>query len=183
NKMVGIGSGTTMRKFSKYLTQDKTYVASSIQAEMFLGKLPTIPVGTCRSLDVYFDSADFYLNTGELIKGGGGSMVQERLLAKLAKRTVIIVQRSKLRESFDDLFVPVEIIKSSFGYISKYLQEQGIAFSLREVNKTTPFLTDNGNLIVDVRYNEDFLRNCEKITGVLGHGYFKRDDNFVIEEI
>lgn len=183
SRLVGIGTGRTMEAFSKCLAPDKIYLATSTQTELFLSGLPMASAACGHSIDVYFDSADHYTADGDLIKGGGGAMTQEKLFVDMARKTVIIVQREKRLGNFSGVFVPVEIIRPSYGYVSEKLKNSRLAFSLRKVDGKTPFVTDLGNLIVDVEYNEAFLETCTQITGVIEHGYFSKRKNIVIEVI
>lgn len=182
-KVVGIGSGKTMELFSRVLGGDRVYVPTSYQAEMFLEGRNTNPCGNHQSLDLYFDGTDYYNARGDLIKGKGGAVALERLLCKMARKTVIIAQKSKFRASFKGLEVPVVILRESYGYFMSKLKEHSIKGCLRKVRNLTPFVTDQGNFIVDVEFDADFLNRCNEITGVVENGYFERASNIVIEEI
>ncbi|KAI4291840.1 ribose 5-phosphate isomerase A [Pancytospora philotis] len=181
--IIGVGTGATMKEFSKYLEPNNSYAATSIQTEIFLTGLPMVSCVSCQHLDVYFDSADYYSPRGCLIKGGGGALTNEKLFMSMADLSVILVQKSKRVRSFEGRLVPVEIIKSSYGYVRKELKKRGIRYKLRTVHSKTPFLTDLGNLIIDVEYNRDFLDNCVNLTGVVEHGFFPGGDKVVIEEL
>ncbi|KAI5150765.1 ribose 5-phosphate isomerase A [Enteropsectra breve] len=236
-KIVGIGTGKTMEKFSTVLTADKTYIPSSTQSELFLAHISKIPLDKFKykslkqksarysesemtgieindneslseskgimelveklnlagagptspmnvnEIDVYFDSTDYYNARGDLIKGGGGAMTQEKLLAAMTKKIVIIAESSKYTANFEGLYVPVEIIKPSFSYFCCQVKSHNLNYKLRKINGALPFITDLGNMIVDVEYNREFLENCKKITGVVEHGFFENKGQIIIEEM
>lgn len=180
---IGIGMGRTMFDFSSILPEDRIYLSASNQTRIFLRSKLQYPLETCDEIDVYFDGADAYDKTGSLIKGGGGSLTLEKLMLKMAKNTVIIVQKSKFVDSFENMTVPVEILKESLGVFMKILKNRNIEGKLRLVNEISPFITDNGNYIVDVDYDREFLEECKNITGVVEHGYFPSSLGYIIEKI
>lgn len=172
-----------MEMFSKVLSEDKVYIATSYQTEMFLSGKLTSSCGNHRLLDLYFDGTDYYNARGDLIKGKGGAVTLERLLCGMARKTVIVAQKSKFRESFEGLEVPVVILRQSYGYFMSKLEDHSITGRLRKVGSMTPFVTDQGNLIVDVDFDAGFLRKCNEIAGVIENGYFECATGIVIEEI
>jgi ribose 5-phosphate isomerase len=180
---IGIGMGRTMLEFSKILPAHPIYYSASNQTEIFLRTQNTASLQTISEIDIYFDSADFYDSFGNLIKGGGGALVHEKLMMKMSKKSIIIVQKHKFVKSFQNIKVPIEILKASYGYFLNILGKNGIKGKLRTVNDLSPFLTDNGNYIIDVEFNEPFIQSCKSITGVIEHGYFPNSLNFKIEEI
>lgn len=182
-KFIGIGMGNTMLDFSNVLPNDKIYLSASNQTRLFLSSKTQQPLENSDSIDVYFDSADAYDLTGNLIKGGGGSLTLEKLMLKMARRSVIIVQQDKLVDSFVNCSVPVEILKECLGVFMKILKTRKINGKLRLVNELSPFITDNGNYIVDVVYNHEFIEECKNITGVIEHGYFPRTLGYTLEII
>lgn len=179
---VGIGTGKTMEEFASYLPSNMTCVPTSTQTVLFLGQRPLCAAISIESMDVYFDSADYYSSSG-LIKGGGGALTQEKLFARMARHTVIIVQQEKYAESFTGLRVPIEILAPSYGYIRRMLRARGLGHSLRMANDVMPLRTDFGNIIIDVEYDDEFLEGCKLITGVVEHGYFEKDEKMSIVEI
>jgi len=183
DNIIGIGTGKTMRQFAKNLPNDKKYVPTSLQAELFLENKPIISSMNCSHIDIYFDSADYYNDRGDLIKGGGGALTQEKLLMGISTKAVIMVQKKKHVSNFEGLMIPLEIIRPSYGYVSALLDTLGFRHELRKVDNSTIFLTDLGNLIIDVEYNKEFLKNCTGITGVVEHGYFENNGKTIIEEI
>lgn len=185
-EVIGIGTGNTVEKFIKHLDRSKTYVASSYQTMIALHKydFKTTPLSLVDSLDLYVDGADYFDNLGNLIKGKGGALTNEKLMCSMSKDVMIIVQDYKFRESFEDCYVPIEIIPQSLNYIKSLLLRTGLPFSLRTGNnKHGPVLTDNGNFIFDVKYNADLLKKIKMVCGVVEHGYFEGNSYNVILEI
>ncbi|KAM0680432.1 hypothetical protein GINT2_001492 [Glugoides intestinalis] len=182
-KTIGIGMGRTMKSLSMFFPQEFTYCPASNQTSLFLSGKSICDPQACDSLDLYLDSADYYDNDGNLIKGGGGSLTAEKLLLTMSKKAIILVQAHKNVQSFNGLSVPIEIIKKSLGFFMKTLKEEKIKGKLRLVNSISPFITDGGNYIVDVKFNYDFLIKCKSIVGVIEHGYFPSTLGFVIEAI
>lgn len=129
--VIGIGTGRTMHDLSQYLAHDKTYICSSTQSMIFLDKFSKSDIMNHSKVDIYFDSADYYDEEGNLVKGGGGAMTQERLLMDMAGNTIIIVQKSKKIINFKNIPIPVEIIKPSLGYIQNVLDDKGLKHQLR----------------------------------------------------
>lgn len=182
-KKVGIGMGSTMLKLSKILPDSFLYFSASNQTELFLKGKIISSVQNFEKIDIYFDSADFYDLDGNLIKGGGGALTNEKLLMKMAKKSIIIVQRNKFVKNFNNLKIPIEILKNSYGYFLDILKNNNIKGTLRLINKLSPFITDNGNYIVDVDFNIEFIKKCKDITGVIEHGYFTKDLSYEIIEL
>lgn len=182
-KIVGIGTGKTMKLFSNTLPDTFTYVPSSYQTLHFLKNKKIENIQNISEIDIYFDSADFYDENNNLIKGYGGALTKEKLLLKMAKTAVIVVESSKFRKTFESLYVPVEIIKDSYGYFTSMLEKYNLKYKVRLSNGLSPFISDNFNFIIDVEYNLDFLKICKNITGVVEHGYFSNSEKYSIEQI
>lgn len=181
--IIGIGTGKTMEEFSVYLPLTKVYIPTSTQSQMLMGANPIGLTMNHKKIDIYFDSADYYNERGDLIKGGGGALTQEKLMCDMAEQTVIIVRKHKFVDKFEKLFVPIEIVKPSYGYIVGILENKGLLYKLRKVNDVIPFVTDLGNIIIDVEFDKHFLTECKTISGVVEHGYFENNGNFMIEEL
>lgn len=182
-RSIGIGMGRTMRNFSKILPDGYAYYPASNQTSIFLREKIVLPLQNTSAVDVYFDSADVYDASGNLIKGGGGAFTLEKLLMKMAKTTVIVVHKEKRLETLKGQTVPVEILKDSRGYFIDILKKYNLKGELRTVNGLSPFLTDNGNYIFDVEFGLEFINICKDISGVIEHGYVPREMYFQLEEL
>ncbi len=125
--------------------------------------------------DICIDGADQVDRKMNLIKGGGGALTREKVVAYASKKFVVIVDENKLVESLS-MPVPIEVLPFAFGYVSKKLEKKGYKCNLRiGSGKLRPIISDNGNFIADVYCNLDDLRrviNDLKIPGVIENGIF-----------
>lgn len=181
--VIGIGSGRTMQMFSKVIADDKTYVSTSLQTDIFLENKKVNFCGNVEKIDVYFDGVDYYNRKGDLIKGFGGAIVLEKLLYSMSDKTVILAQKNKYRESFEGLKVPVVIMKESYGYFMSKIKDCKATGVLRKIRGFSPYVTDQGHVIVDVEFFEEFAERIPLIAGVVEHGYFKSPKKSIIIEI
>lgn len=184
-KVIGVGTGSTVEKYIRELNRDAIYIPSSIRTMLVLAKegfTVSDPL-LYKSIDLYIDGADYFDAKGNLIKGKGGALTTEKLLCSMAKEIFIIVQDYKYRETLEGCFVPIEIIPVCLTKFVSILQERGLRYCLREnYGKIGPVMTDLGNCIVDVEYNEEFLLSCKAICGVIEHGFFEADSFSVMIE-
>lgn len=184
---VGLGAGSTAvlavrglaRKLSRGELHDIKAVACSRQIEeeaMRLG-IPIVELDA-QGLDFTFDGADEVDPNLNLIKGGGGALVREKIVAQMSRREIIIVDESKLSPSLGTHWaLPVEIIP--FGWLSQcaYLESLGARPKLREGREATPFITDQGNYILDCAFGPiadpaSLAARLDSRTGIVGHGLF-----------
>ncbi|CAD25737.1 RIBOSE 5-PHOSPHATE ISOMERASE [Encephalitozoon cuniculi GB-M1] len=183
--VIGIGTGTTVERYIDALHHDATYVPSSIRTALILSEKGfTVSSPLAHGvLDLYIDGADYFDKNGNMIKGGGGALTTEKLLYSMAKETIIIVQSHKYRETFDGCFIPVEAIPTSLLKLISTLEGSGLKYCLRETDgKMGPLITDLGNCIVDVEYDDVFISSCKSICGVVEHGLFESVGNTTIVE-
>ncbi|WUR04736.1 D-Ribose-5-Phosphate Isomerase [Vairimorpha necatrix] len=177
--IVGIGTGRTVESILPYLNPNLQYVSSSHQTTRSLlnYSIHCYPLESIDHLDLYIDGCDYFDKKGNMIKGKGGSLTTEKLMCTMADEVLIIVQNYKYRECFEDCYVPIEILPGSVKYIEKILKKKNVKYELRRgENKFGPVITDLGNFIVDVVFDEKFLNECREICGVVEHGYFAVDD-------
>ncbi|ELQ76236.1 Ribose 5-phosphate isomerase [Trachipleistophora hominis] len=184
-KTIGIGTGNTIKTFISNIKthNEKYFVPSSLQSFFLLkaNNFRTQELQATETVDIYFDSADYFDNDNNLIKGRGGALLNEKLLMSMSKHNVILVDDKKFKSDFDDLFIPLEIIRSSLAHVKDVLRKHDIDFCVREyIGKIGPVITEHGNLIVDVKYDLKFLKSCKNIVGVVEHGLFLNDD-FCVE--
>lgn len=188
-KTVGIGTGATIKRFISTIKghNDILYVPSSLQSLLLLNKkkLSTQQLLLTDSVEIYFDSADYFDEKNNLIKGRGGALLNEKLLMTMSECNLILVDDKKFRPSFEDLLVPIEITKNSLAHFKSILKKEELEHFVREYpNKIGPVITEDGNLIIDVEYNLNFFKSCKNITGVVEHGLFLNEDfNITIERV
>lgn len=177
---IGVGSGSTANYFidelAKIRPRIKGAVASSIKtAERLKGHgIPVVELTSMDELPVYIDGADETTERGALIKGGGGALTREKIVAAVAKKFVCIVDASKLVGVLGKFPLPVEVIPMARSHVAHELVKFGGHPRLRE-----NFRTDNGNLILDVEdlsiLNPTELEaNINNIVGVVTNGLFAR---------
>jgi ribose 5-phosphate isomerase A len=128
-------------------------------------------------IDLAVDGADEVDRVLNLIKGRGGALVREKLVAAAAKRFVVVVDESKLVEQLGEGVLPVEVLPFLWRTTAERLTALGVSLAVRG-GEETPYITDNGNLILDltvegrIKNAGDFGVELKKITGVVEHGLF-----------
>lgn len=184
--LVGLGTGSTVFYFIEKLIQRikeglsiravSSSIASQNQAKE--GGIPLADIDTITSVDLTVDGADEINAEKEMIKGGGGALMREKILANISREMVVIVDESKVVEKLGKRPLPVEILPFARGAIIDKIKKLGFRGTLRGYNKDGPFITDNGNMIYDIHF-ESLLDDPEKdhekllrIPGVLETGLF-----------
>ncbi|TBU02460.1 ribose 5-phosphate isomerase A [Hamiltosporidium magnivora] len=182
-KYIGIGTGRTIEILINHLKnkniENILFIPTSLSTmhTLNLNKFKISQINLYNTVDLYIDGADYYNKDIGLIKGKGGALTMEKLLAKMSTVFVAVIQKEKIKETFDDLYVPIEILPEAFSYIVSILEKEKIIYSLRQgTGKYGPTITENGNLIFDVKYNLEFLKQCKKITGIVEHGLFLKTE-------
>ncbi len=161
---VGLGSGRASAAFIAKLgervqaglkiTGVPTSNASDKQARE-LG-IPLVPLTEDLELDLTVDGADEVAPNLDLVKGWGGALVRERIVAAASKRQIILVGEEKLVQTLGERGrIPVEVIPLAHGYVVRKLKALGLTPTTRPVvGGTEPFFTDNGNLTLDCKLAE-----------------------------
>ena len=178
NTYVGVGSGSTANYFidelAKIKQRIKGAVASSIKTAERLKAhgIPIFELTDVESLPVYIDGADEVTEHGAMIKGGGGALTREKIVAAVAKQFVCIVDQSKLVGVLGDFPLPVEVIPMARSFVAQALVKLGGHPRLRPT-----FITDNGNIILDVEDMRilnpvELERKINNIVGVVTNGLF-----------
>lgn len=156
---VGLGSGSTasfaIRKIGQRVQQGLKIrtVATSHKTENLAREL-SIPVydpAEVDSIDIALDGADEVDTKGNLIKGGGGSLLREKIIAFASKSFHVMVDQSKLVEHLGRVALPVEIVPFGAALTIKHLRALGSDPVIRQSDGKT-FITDNGNVIADCRF-------------------------------
>lgn len=178
NTIVGVGTGSTVNYFIDYLAEIKYRidgaVSSSIVSEQRLKKhgIPVVNLNQVDELPVYIDGADESTSNLHLIKGGGGALTREKIVAAVSRKFVCIIDDSKLVDLLGEFPLPVEVIPMAQSYVAREIVKLGGAPELRQ-----GFTTDNGNIILDV-HNLKILNPPEletrlnAITGTVTNGLF-----------
>ncbi|MEM2036070.1 MAG: ribose 5-phosphate isomerase A, partial [Candidatus Caldarchaeum sp.] len=127
--------------------------------------------------DIYLDSFDQATRKGEMVKGGGGAMLREKILAAASRRRIFVGEGHKIVEKLNRP-VPVEITPFATGFVAEKLKTLGARLSLRVSNeKNGPIISENGNFLGDADFGEiDEPEKVEKILrqipGILENGLF-----------
>ena len=178
--LVGVGSGSTVNCFIDELAGIRHRidgaVASSTATEQRLRarNVPVVDLNGAGELPVYVDGADEALRSLQLIKGGGGALTREKIVAAASRRFICIVDDSKLVDVLGGFPLPVEVIPMARSYVAREIVRLGGQPALRE-----GVVTDNGNVILDV-HNLSVLNPPELeaqlngLAGVVASGLFAR---------
>jgi ribose 5-phosphate isomerase A len=182
---IGLGTGTTvywtMVKLSELVKEGLRFQAmpTSIETEKILVELgiPQLkPALSMKKLDLTIDGADEVSSDVNLIKGGGGALLREKMLASYSSVYITVVDHSKCVSELGQFPLPVEVIKFGWELTNIQIGRLGCAPKLRMVEEV-PFLTDNGNYILDCPF-ETILKPAElavqlnRIPGVAENGLF-----------
>lgn len=184
NSMIGIGTGSTVNHFIDLLAKHNVpiqgTIASSRATELLLRKhhIPVFELNDILrngiKIDVYIDGADEYNDDFEVVKGRGGALTREKIIASASDKFVCIVDSSKkVVGNFN--IIPLEVIPMASEYVSQEIQKLGGTASLRD-----GFVTDNGNIIIDcknlVGEPLELEMTLNNIPGVICNGIFVREN-------
>ncbi|MGC1648987.1 MAG: ribose-5-phosphate isomerase RpiA, partial [Candidatus Sulfotelmatobacter sp.] len=184
-QVVGLGTGSTAAYFIKLLGE-------KVRNGMRVRGIPTsdrsrelaeslgIPLTTldeCQEIAVTVDGADEVDPQLRLIKGGGGAMLREKIVASATKQLVIVADATKQVPVLGKFPLPVEVIKFAQALVAKRITALGAQVSLRKNADGTPFVTDEKNHILDCRFGQiadadTLARQLSEMPGVVEHGLF-----------
>ena len=200
--VLGLGSGSTAALMIKSLGEklkegslrDIVGVTTSFQGEVLATQLgiPLKAFSAVSQIDLAIDGADEVDPVFQLIKGGGACHVQEKLVASLADRFVVVVDSTKIVKKLNlDFRLPVEVLPSAWQLVQKRIKSLGAEASLRMAKKKAgPIVTDQGNLVLDVAFRngiedpEALEKQLNNFPGVLENGLFiNLTDEVLVGEI
>ena len=188
--ILGLGSGSTAALMIKSLADEIHSgklkhirgVATSFQSEVLALELdiPLIDLASVSRIDLAIDGADEVDPAFQLIKGGGACHVREKLVASKAEKLLIVVDESKMVQNLNKAFpLPVEVLPNAWKQVKDMISEMDGCSTLRMATKKAgPVVTDQGNLILDVFFNDgiknpkDIEMSINNIPGVLENGLF-----------
>jgi ribose 5-phosphate isomerase A len=185
--LIGLGTGSTSFEFIKALAliynkngHDIQCIASSLETEL-LAKTKKLPVldqkNWTTEIDVTFDGADAVDEEGTAIKGGGGALLREKILARSSKRFVLMVDERKWKKPWQECLLPVAIIPFGLSATLREIQQLGMKGTLR-MHREAPFLTNDGLYIIDIPLTfalhslARLDRDLKEIPGVVDTGIF-----------
>ena len=182
---IGLGTGSTaywaIEKIGEKVKKENwkiKAIATSIRSEeqaLGLG-IPIVDFSSVRTIDVTIDGADEVDEHLQLIKGGGGALLREKIVATNSQQMIVVADESKWVKTLGRFPLPVEIIHFGWERTFEKLQLLG-CLAKRRMNGTGPYLTDNGNYIVDCAFEEindapALHAAVNEITGVVDNGLF-----------
>jgi len=190
NAIIGLGSGSTVSVFVKALAKhvndnklDIRVIPTSLQIKLEAETLGfKIADETLIPLtDIVFDGADQIDAKFNMIKGGGGALLREKVLIHASKETVILADESKYVDVLNRA-VPIEVLPYARTYVSNRLKKMGAEPNVRSLDKGYPFITENGNLILDTNFgkiNDVAKKEVElkSIAGIMEVGLFSKHAN------
>jgi len=178
--VIGVGTGSTANYFIEALAKIKhqiegTVASSAATAERLKAQgIPVLDLNGVSEISVYIDGADEATHHLHLIKGGGGALTREKIVAAVSQKFICIADDSKLVSVLGKFPLPIEVIPMARSYVARQLVKLGGKPQWRE-----GFVTDNGNVILDV-YHLQILEpvkletELNQITGVVTNGLFAR---------
>jgi ribose 5-phosphate isomerase A len=186
--IMGLGAGSTailaVRGLAKKLASGELTdilgvpCSSVIEAEARRLGIPLTTLEDHPVIDLTFDGADEVDPALNLIKGGGGALLREKIVAQSSRREIIIVDESKLSPALGTHWaVPVEVIPFGWRTQAAYLESLGAQVRLRPGDDGTPFKTDQGNFILDSAFGPignpvSLGAQLDARTGIVAHGLF-----------
>ena len=180
NAVIGVGTGSTVNFFIEELAKNKGLidgaVSSSVATENLLKQhnIPVVPLNSVIELPIYIDGADEATKNKHLIKGGGGALTREKIIAAASEHFVCIIDDTKLVPLLGSFPLPVEVVPMAQSYVAREITKLGGQPELRQ-----NFTTDNGNVILDIHNmkieNPSEIENkLNQITGVVTNGLFAK---------
>lgn len=185
--IIGVGTGSTANYFIDELAKikhkiDGAVASSDATAQRLKGHgIEIHDLNNVSDLPVYVDGADEITKHLHMIKGGGGALTREKIVAAVARKFVCITDQSKLVNVLGDFPLPVEVIPMARSYVAREIALLGGQPALRQ-----DFITDNGNVILDVHGLRimdpvELETTLNQITGVVTNGLFaKRGANVLL---
>lgn len=178
--IVGVGTGSTANYFIEELARIKHKIEGAVASSEATAQrlrshgIEVMDLNSVNELPLYVDGADEVTEHLHMIKGGGGALTREKIVAAVARKFVCVADQSKLVEVLGEFPLPVEVIPMARSYVAREIARLGGQPMLRQ-----GFTTDNGNVILDVRglqiLNPVELETAlNQITGVVTNGLFAR---------
>jgi len=178
DEIIGIGTGSTVNCFIELLKAHKQRIKAAVSSSVASTKklealgIEVIDLNDAVSIPVYVDGADESNHELELIKGGGGALSREKIIAAVADKFVCIADESKYVKTLGEFPLPIEVLPMSRSYVARELVKLGGDPVYRH-----GFITDNGNVILDL-HNLEISQakvlesKINQITGVVTNGLF-----------
>ncbi len=184
-QVVGLGTGSTAAYFIKLLGEQVKSglrirgIPTSVRSRDMAIELgiPLITLDDCQEIDVTVDGADEVDPQLRLIKGGGGAMLREKIVASATKQMIVVADASKQVTRLGKFPLPVEVIRFAQPLVAKRVAKLGAEVQLRRDASGSPYVTDENHHILDCRFGEmrdpdGLARELNGMPGVVEHGLF-----------
>jgi len=184
-QVVGLGTGSTAAYFIKLLGEEVKAglrvrgIPTSIRSRELAVSLgiPVITLDDCQEIDVTVDGADEVDPQLRLIKGGGGALLREKIVASATRQMIVVADASKQVQKLGKFPLPVEVIRFAQALVAKRISALGAEVELRRDAAGNVYLTDENNHILDCRFGEiqdpdRLARELSEMPGVVEHGLF-----------
>ena len=184
-QVVGLGSGSTSAYFIQFLGERVRAglrvrgIPTSVRAQRLAEEcgIPLTTLDQVQTIDVDVDGADEFDPQLRLIKGGGGALLREKIVASVSKKFVVIADSSKRVPILGKFPLPVEVIGFAEPLLTKRIAAQGATVSVRRSPDGTIFKTDEGHHILDCHFGQipdppALARTLSDMPGVVEHGLF-----------
>ena len=178
NEVLGVGTGSTANFFIDALASIKQHIPAAVASSQATAErlkkigIDVVDLNSAGEISVYVDGADEINPYLHMIKGGGGALTREKIVAAVAKKFICIADSSKQVDVLGNFPLPIEVIPMARSYVARELVKLGGSPVYRQ-----GFVTDNGNVILDT-YNLSIVNPVEleltlnKIVGVVTNGLF-----------
>jgi ribose 5-phosphate isomerase A len=183
--VVGLGSGSTAAYFIRALGERVQAglkvkgIATSVRTQELASSLgiPLVTLDQCQQIDVDIDGCDEFDPQLNLIKGGGGALLREKIIASASRQFVVIADSSKQVPVLGRFPLPVEVIPFATAVLASKIEALGATVKLRESPPQVPFVSDEGHHILDCYFGEipdppRLARALSDMPGVVEHGLF-----------
>jgi len=192
-QIVGLGSGSTatfaIRMLGERVREGMKIrgIPSSIASRDLAIELgiPLLTFEDAQQIDVTIDGADEFDPSLNLIKGGGGAMLREKIVASASRQLVIVTDSSKQVPVLGRFPVPVEVITFAEPLVAKRISDLGAKVVQRQNKSDTPYVTDEGHHILDCHFGKisdppSLARTLSEMPGIVEHGLFVQMANIVV---
>ena len=190
--VIGLGSGraatilvNSLAKLIKLKNYNIRGVPTSLQIKLIAEKqgISLVEADQVNHIDVVFDGADQIDSQKYVIKGGGGALLRENILFSMAKKVIVMADKTKFVKNFTKA-VPVEIHPLARNSVIKSIKKLGGDARLRSLDRGYPFFTENGNIILDcdfgtIKNPKVLTQKIKQTTGVLESGIFLKKPDII----
>ncbi len=188
--IVGVGTGSTVDYFIEYLKPLKNKISGTVasslstQEKLEANGIRVLDLNDVSEIPIYIDGADEVNPNFQLIKGGGGALTREKIIASASKKFLCIVDNSKIVDVLGKFPLPLEVVPMARSFVAReVIKKQGMPIWREN------FITDNGNIILDINHMEilepiQLEKDLNKIPGVLTVGLFadRPADNVLVSD-